>query len=79
VKANAQDHGNLQTLDEGSEDRFQGDRTADAHRGRPGGQRHLRQVEQRVTRQTTLTEEDFDHHSDHDDDHPQAEEEGDGT
>ena len=74
-----QDHGDLQSLHEGIEDRLHGHRTADAHRRRPRGQRHLRQGEEHMPGDAALTEEDLDHHPDHNDQHADAEEERDGA
>ena len=74
-----QDHGDLQTLDEGVEDRLQRDRTADAHGHRPRGQWHVRQVEEDVPGHAALAEEDLDHDPDRDDEYAQAQEEGDGA
>ena len=55
-----QDHGDLQSLHEGVEDRLHGDGPADAHGHRPGGERHLREGE--TTPGDPLSEQDLDHH-----------------
>ena len=70
-----QDHGDLQSLHEGVEDRLHGDGPADAHGDRPGGERHLREREDDVSGYTALSEQDLDHHPDHNDQHADTEEE----
>ena len=74
-----QDHRKLQPEDECVEDGLQRDRAADAHRGGPRGQRRLRQREEHVSWDAALTEEDLDHDPDDDDEHADAQKEGDRT